>query len=127
MKICRKHKSVFLQIWHQSSVSSNITSLYFFLAQTLYALVKSSLLKCTFLRFSSVRLKICHIPNVIFESTSQFSFKCCINIQSHQAKLSYTLFSSNIIYFVKKKPIKVQIFEIFEYSGQNSSNSSCQS
>ena len=35
-------------------------------------------------------------------------------------------FSSNIIYFVQKKPIKVQIFEIFECSGQNSSNSSCQ-
>ena len=35
-------------------------------------------------------------------------------------------FSSNIIYFVQKKPIKVLIFEIFEYSGQNLSNSSCQ-
>ena len=36
-------------------------------------------------------------------------------------------FSSNIIYFVQKKPIKVQNFEIFECSGQNSWNSSCQS
>ena len=35
-------------------------------------------------------------------------------------------FSSNIIYFGQKQPIKVQIFEIFECSGQNSSNSSCQ-
>ena len=53
-----KHKSIFLQILHQSSVPSNITPLYFF--------------------------------------------------------------SSNIIYFVQKDPIKVQIFETFEFSGQNS-------
>ena len=60
------------------------------------------------------------------ESTSQFSFKCCINIQCHQTKLLYTFFSSNIVYFVQKKPIKVKIYEIFECSGQNLSNSSCQ-
>ena len=34
--------------------------------------------------------------------------------------------SSSIIYFGQKQPIKVQLFEIFEYWGQNSSNSSCQ-
>ena len=34
-------------------------------------------------------------------------------------------FSSNIIYFVQKEPIEVQIFETFECSGQNSLNSSC--
>ena len=59
-----KHKSVFLQNLHQSSVLSKITPLYFF--------------------------------------------------------------GSNILYFGQKQPIKVQIFEIFECSGQNLSNSSCQ-
>ena len=54
-----------------------------------------------------------------FWKHSQFSFKCCINIQCHQTKFPYTFFSSNIIYFVQNKPIKVQIFEIFEYSGKN--------
>ena len=49
-----KHKPVFLQILHQSSMPSNITSLYFF--------------------------------------------------------------SSKIIYFGQKQPIKVQIFKIFEFS-----------
>ena len=34
-------------------------------------------------------------------------------------------FSSNIIYFGQKQPIKVQIFEIFECSGENLPNSSC--
>ena len=35
-------------------------------------------------------------------------------------------FSSNISYFGQKRPIKGQIFDIFESSDQNSSNSSCQ-
>ena len=34
-------------------------------------------------------------------------------------------FSSNNIYFAQKEPIKMKIFETFECSGQNSSNSSC--
>ena len=36
------------------------------------------------------------------------------------------LFSSKIIYFDQKELIKVQILDIFECSGQNLSNSSCQ-
>ena len=39
---------------------------------------------------------------------------------------SSVLFSSNIIYFGHKKPINVHISEIFDCSGQNLSNSSCQ-
>ena len=35
-------------------------------------------------------------------------------------------FKSNIIYFGQRQPIKVKMFEIFKYSGQNSSKSSCQ-
>ena len=35
-------------------------------------------------------------------------------------------FSSNNIYFAQKEPIKVKIFETFECSGQNLSNSLCQ-
>ena len=63
---------------------------------------------------------------MIFVRTSQLSFKCCINIEYHQTKLRYTFFSSNILNFVQKKPIKVQVFEIFEYLGQNLLNSWCQ-
>ena len=120
-----KQKSVFLQMQHQYSVPSRKTLLYFFLAQRSCTLFKRSPLKCKFLRFSSAQVKIRRIPHVIFESKSQFSFKCCINIQCHQAKLLYTFFGSKIMYFNQKKPVKVQIFEIFECSGENSSNSSC--
>ena len=70
--------------------------------------------------------KFAIIPHIIFESTSQFSFKCCISIQCHKTKLLYTFFRSNIIYFGQKQPVKVHIFEIFECSGQNLSNASCQ-
>ena len=49
----------------------------------------------------------------------------------HQCLVSWKItlllfFSSNIIYFGQKKPIKVHIFEIFICSDQNLSNSSCQ-
>ena len=63
-------------------------------------------------------MKIYQIPHVIFESTSQFSFKFCINLQCHQISLFCTFFSSNITYFVQKETIKVQIFDTFECSGQ---------
>ena len=59
------------------------------------------------------------------ETTSQFSFKFCINLPCHETYLLYTFFSSNIIYFGQKQPIKVQIVEIFDCLGQNLSNSSC--
>ena len=39
---------------------------------------------------------------------------------------SLFFFSSNIIHFSQRQPIKVQIFEIFEWLNQNSSNSSYQ-
>ena len=35
-------------------------------------------------------------------------------------------FSSSNIHFAQKEPIKMKIFETFQCSGQNSSNSSCQ-
>ena len=82
-----KHKSFFLQILHQYSVPSNITRLYFFLAQTFYTLVQSSLLKCIFLRFSSARVKTRQIPHINFELTSQFLIKFCIILYCHDAKL----------------------------------------
>ena len=53
------------------------------------------------------RVKICEIPHVILETTSQFSFKFCIlhqsSVPSNIASLYY--YSSNIIYFFQKEPI----------------------
>ena len=51
-------------------------------------------------------MHICQIPHVIFESTSHFSFKFCINLQCHQTKLLCTFLSSNIIYFGQTSQLK---------------------
>ena len=63
---------------------------------------------CHFWKQKSVFLQILHQYSVLPNITPLYFFR------------------SNIIYFVQKKPIKVQIFEIFECSGQNLSNFSCQ-
>ena len=71
--------SIFSTIKHNSPI--------LFLAQALYTLVKSSLLKCKFLKFLSARVKICQIPPVNFELTSQFLFKFCMILHCHDTKL----------------------------------------
>ena len=76
------HKSLFLQILHHSLASWNISPLYF-LAQILYTLVKSSPLKCKFLRLSSAQVKICQIAYVNFKMTSQFLLRFFITLQCH--------------------------------------------
>ena len=74
-----KHKSVFFQVFYQSWVSSKVTPLYFLSkANIIYTLVKINPLKCKLLRFSNAWVKICWIPHVNFEMTSQFLFKFCI-------------------------------------------------
>ena len=71
--------SIFITTKHQSSV--------LFLAQTLHTLVKSSPLKSKFLRFSSAQFKICQIPYVSFELTSQFLFNFCTILHFHDTQL----------------------------------------
>ena len=45
---------------------------------------KKDPIKVPILRLSSALVKIYQIPHVIFGSTSQFSFKFCINLNCHQ-------------------------------------------
>ena len=71
--------SVFNTIEHKSSV--------LFLAQPLYTLVKSSPLKCKSSRISSAQVKICQIPHVNFELTSQFLFNFCTILHCHDTQL----------------------------------------
>ena len=53
-----------------------------------------------------------NLLSVIFQTISPFFFKFCITLQCYETWLLCIFFSSNIIYFVQKEPIKVQIFEI---------------
>ena len=63
---------------------------------------------CQFPNYRSVFLQILHHFSLSWSLTSLYCF------------------SSKITYFVQKEPIKVQIFETFKCSGQNSWNFSCQ-
>ena len=56
-----KHKSVFFQVFHQSSVPSNITPLYFFSSNNIY-FDQKELIKVKIFRLSSAQVKICQIP-----------------------------------------------------------------
>ena len=75
--------SIFSAIKHNSSV--------LFLAQTLYALVKSGPLKCKFLKFSSVLAKIRQIPLDNFELTNFASF---FIVMTYKSPVSF-----KVIYF----------------------------
>ena len=48
-------------------------------------------MKIPILTFSSVLMKICQIPHVIFQITSQFFFKFCMTLQCHEI-YSFVLF-----------------------------------
>ena len=58
-------------------------------------------------------MHICQIPHVIFESTSHFSFKFCINLQCHQTYLLCTFLSSNITYFGQRSQLKSNFLDFW--------------
>ena len=76
------HKSIFLQKLHVSSVSLKITPLYFCSSNNIYFGQRSQL-KHNVFRLSSAWVKICQIPHVNFQATSQFFFKLCITLPCH--------------------------------------------
>ena len=78
------NKSNPLQILHHSSVSWNITLLYF-LAQTCTFFKRSSL-KWKFFRILRDQVKFSNFP-CEFETASQFFFKFCIILQCHDTQL----------------------------------------
>ena len=112
------HKSDFLQILHHFLVSWKITPLYFFRSN----ITRRDQSKGKSLRLLSPRVKIGQIL-VTFETTSQFSFKFFYQswVPSNVTPLYFLSWTT--IYCGQKQPIKVQIFEIFECSGQNLLNS----
>ena len=69
------HKTIFLQILHDSLMSWKVTPLYFFRSNVIYFVWKSK-----FWRLLSAQIKIYQIL-VIFETKNRFFFKFCINLQ----------------------------------------------
>ena len=72
-------KSILLQILHHSSLSWHITSLWILSSHFSYFGLKDPI-NMPILRLSIALVKICHIPHVIFQTTSQFFFKFCITL-----------------------------------------------
>ena len=120
-------------IWQVNS-SSNFVS--FFIVITHYSLVNFK-----FMHFL-LWIKGSHqIPNFeTFECSGENLLNSSCHFPNHKSVFLQILyyspvsrkitplyfFSSNIIYFDQKQLMKVQIFETFECSSQNSSNSLCQ-
>ena len=73
------YKSVFLQNFHNSSVSWKITPQYFCSSNN----KKRSQLKHKFFLLSSARIKICEVPHVSFETTSLFLFNFSMILHCH--------------------------------------------
>ena len=114
-----KHKPVFLQTLYQSWVQSLITTLYLFSWNIYFG--QNQPMKVQIFWDFWVSNSSCHFPNhkSVFLQILHYTL-VSLNI----APLYF--FSWNIIYFGQMQPIKVKIFETFEFSSQNSSNSWCQ-
>ena len=104
----------FSVITHNSSVIFRSYIFYF---------GQKDLIKLPILTLPSVLVKICQIPHVIFQTTSQFFFKFCMTLHCHERLFLCTIFRSSVIYFPQKEPMNVKIFKTFECSDQNSPSS----
>ena len=85
-----------------------------FLAQTSYALVKSSPLRGKFFRFLSAQVKICQTFHVNFEMTNVKSFSSFASffiVMTHNSPVNF-----NLIHFLLwiKRPNKSPKFQTFE-------------
>ena len=72
-------------------------------------------------------MQICKIPHVIFQPPCRFFFQILHHSPVLWKITPLYFLSSNNIYLAQKQPIKMEIFETFECSGQNLSYSSSQS
>ena len=75
-------KSFPLQMLYPYLISWKKTPLYFFSSNNIYFAQKEHI-KMKVFETSSARVKICEIPHVNFEMTSQFLFKICVILQCH--------------------------------------------
>ena len=118
-------KLIPLQILYSSSVSWKITPIYFFSLNSIYFTQRKPIKKRNFEPFECLGQNLSNF-------LCQFWNDKLIPLQIvYPSSASWNItplcfFSSNNIYFAQKELIKVKIFETFECSGQNLSNSLCQ-
>ena len=82
-----------------------------FLDQTLHTFKARGQAKCNFLRLLSVRIKI-HQVLVSFETTNQFFFKFCINLQCHETHLLCTFLAEILCTFNERSLRRYKFGEI---------------
>ena len=115
------NKSFFLQILHHSSMSWKITPLYFFSSNNTYFAQKEPIKVEIFETFE------CSGQNLSYSLCQSWNDRSIPLHILYPSSVSWKItplycFSLNNIYFAQKKPIKMKIFETFNYSGQNLSN-----
>ena len=101
------HKSVFLQILHDSSVSWKVTPLYLFRSKVVYFAQKRLIKVHIFFWLFSARIKV-HQIIVIFETKNRFFYKFSTILWYHETYFLDTFFCWNFIYSQQKKSIKVE-------------------
>ena len=118
-------KSIPFQILYSSSVSWEITRLYFFNSNNIYFAQKEPI------KVKIVETFECSGQNLANSLCQFWNYKLIPLQILHPSSVSWKItpmyfFSSKTIYFAQKEPIKINFFETFKCSGQNSPNSSCQ-
>ena len=78
-----KNPQIPLEILHHSSLSWHMSPQWILSSYLFHFGLKDSI-KIPILRLSNPLVKICHIPDLIFQATSQFFFKFCINLECYQ-------------------------------------------
>ena len=72
------------QFWKNKSIPLQILNPYSVLSSYFSYLGLKDPINISILRLSIALVKICHIPHVIFHTTSEFFFKFCITLQHHK-------------------------------------------
>ena len=111
-------KSIPLQVLHQSSLSCSISHLYFLSSNNIY-----------FAEKEPIKVKLFETFECLGQNSSNSSCRTWNNksvplqiLRRSSVSRKITplyFFSSNNLCFAQKEPIKVKIFETFEWTGQN--------
>ena len=99
-------KSIPPEIFYPSSVSWEITPLYFLSTNNLHFLLIRSPLKWKSLRLLRAQVKISQIPYATFKTTSRFLSKFCIPLQLHERLFLCTFLTQTIYTFLIESPLK---------------------
>ena len=105
-------KSVPLQIFNHSSVSLIITPLYV-CSLCIFNFGQKDPMKIPVLTLSSVLMKICQIPHVIFQTTGRFFFKFFMTLHCHETELLCTFLGQTLYTLHKTDQSKCNFFRIF--------------